>query len=131
MNLQIEHDDIDFHQLVERSLNSFWILDRNCTILYCNRACLLLLKAISSSDILYKHMSEFLPSEFHAVCKEQLSRVWKNKAETMELIEAKMIRKDGEMIDVEARIAPYYLNNKLYAQVLSRILPIAKRPKSF
>ncbi|PLT35116.1 nitrogen regulation protein NR(II) [Bacillus sp. V5-8f] len=118
MNLQIECDDIDFHQLVERSLNSFWILDGDCKILYCNNACLTLLKATSSSDILFKNMHEFVPHELHATCKERLLTVLEKQEESMELAEAKMIRKDGVIIDVEVRIAPYYLKDKVYAQVV-------------
>ncbi|MED4779005.1 PAS domain-containing sensor histidine kinase, partial [Bacillus atrophaeus] len=47
----------------------------------------------------------FLPPYIHDICKERLKRVLE-KQEILELIEAKLIRSDGETIDVEVMIAP-------------------------
>ncbi|MED4437559.1 ATP-binding protein [Priestia megaterium] len=59
----------------------------------------------------------FLPPYIHDICKERLKRVLE-KQEILELIEAKLIRSDGETIDVEVMIAPFYLKDKVFAQVI-------------
>ncbi len=117
MEFQIESKDINFHQLIECSLNSIWIVGSEEKILYSNRACLKLLKLDSPEDILYKKFCVFLHPDIHDSCKEQVKRVLK-KQKKIELIESKMIRSDGETIDVEVRIAPFYLENKILAQII-------------
>lgn len=76
-----------------------------------------LLKLSSPEDILYKNLYIFLPPNIHDICKERLKKVLE-KQEILESIEAKMIRSDAEIIDVEVRTAPYLLKDKVYAQVI-------------
>ncbi|MCM3587827.1 ATP-binding protein [Mesobacillus maritimus] len=117
MNLKIQSLDIDFHQLIENSLNAILILGKEGEILYCNKACLKLLKVASPDDILYKNLCVFLPLDFHPICKERLRKVMKEQ-EILKSIEAKMIKSDAEIIDVEVKTAPYLLKGKVYAQVI-------------
>ncbi|HZG73121.1 MAG TPA: ATP-binding protein [Chondromyces sp.] len=117
MKLKIQSIDIDFHQLIEHSLNSIWIIGEEGKIVYCNKACLELLKLASPEEILYKDLYIFLPPDIHDSCKERLKRVLENQ-EVLELAEAKMVRNDGEVIDVEVKTAPFYLKDKVFAQVI-------------
>ncbi|MDT8863053.1 ATP-binding protein [Alkalihalobacillus sp. MEB130] len=117
MKLKIQSIDIDFHQIVENSLNAIWILGTEGEILYFNKACMKLLKLTSPEDILSKKLYTFLPPDIHAPCKERLIKVIETQA-ILESIEAKMIRSDGEVIDVEVRTVPYHLKGKVYAQVI-------------
>jgi two-component system, sporulation sensor kinase A len=113
---QIGKIDIEFHQLVEFSLNSIWIVGADGEILYCNKACLGLLKLMNPKDIINKKIWSFLQPSFHNEGKERLNSVIENQEQFK--TEIKMIRSDGEIIDVEAMTAPFYLENKLFAQVI-------------
>ena len=61
-----------------------------------------LLKLASSKDILYKNLYVFLPLDLHDSCKKWLKRIIETQ-QISELLEAKMIRGDGETIDVEVK----------------------------
>jgi len=76
-----------------------------------------LLNLTSSKDILYRNFYGFLHFDFHSISKERLKRVIE-KQEIVELLEQKMIRGDGEIIDIEVMAAPFYLEGKVLAQVI-------------
>ena len=116
LNLKIQSNDIDFHQLIEHSLNTILIVGQEGKIFYCNKGCMELLKLASSKDILYKNLYDFLPLNIHDICKKWLKRIIETQ-QISEILEAKMIRGDGETIDVEVRIAPFYLECKVFAQI--------------
>ena len=96
---KIESNNIDFHQLVEHSLNSIWIIRPDKKILYCNKSSLELLKLASPKDILYKSLYAFIPPDTQDSSKELLKRILE-KQEIAKLAEAKMIKSDRETIDV-------------------------------
>lgn len=109
--------NIDFHQLIENSLNAILILGKQGIVLYCNKACMKLLKVISLEDIINKELYNFIPPYIHPICKERLNNVLENQV-TINCIEAKMIRTDKEIIDVEVRTAPIQLEGHVFAQVI-------------
>ena len=124
---KIESNNIDFHQLVENSLNSIWLVGQKGEILFCNKACLNLLKLASSEDILYKSLYNFLPPASYGSCKERLKGILENQ-EVTQLAEQKMIKSDGEIIDVSVMGVPYYLNDRIVAQMV--IQDITNRKKA-
>ncbi|HZG73315.1 MAG TPA: ATP-binding protein [Chondromyces sp.] len=117
MKSKIHSIDIDFHQLIKYSLNAIWIIGEEGKVLYCNKACLELLQLPSLEDILDKNLYDFLTPDFHDLCRERLKRVLE-KQEILEIIEERFIRSDGVVIDVEVRTAPFYLKDKVLAQVI-------------
>ncbi|WP_257984465.1 PAS domain-containing protein [Neobacillus cucumis] len=116
MILEINSKPIDFHQLVERSLNSILIVGATGEILYCNKACLDLLNIKSTTDIIFKNVCQFIHPPFHKICMERLTKVFLNQ-ETINT-EVKMIRNNGEIIDIESIAAPFYLENQVFAQII-------------
>ncbi|MFJ8236305.1 nitrogen regulation protein NR(II) [Ureibacillus sp. NPDC094379] len=122
----VESVDIDFHQLIENSLNAILILEKEGKVLYCNRACLNLLKLDSIESILYKHLHNFVPSYIHNICKKRLKNVLEKQV-VIEGVEEKMIRSDGEIIDVKVRTVPLHLENRIYAQVVIQDITQRKR----
>lgn len=113
----IESFHIDFHQLIENSLNSIFILGEEGKIYYCNKASLKLLKLTSFEEILHNSLYNFIPTYIHVVCKERLNNVL-HKQQAIDYIEAQMIRKDGEIIDVEVKTTPLKMGEEYYAQVV-------------
>ncbi|MGZ4162351.1 MAG: two-component system sensor histidine kinase NtrB [Neobacillus sp.] len=116
MKLHLESKEIDFHQLVENSLNSIWIVGPEGKILYCNKACLELFKLKTSKDIISKDMWLFLHPDFHDKSKERLRRILVNH-EVLKTTELKMMKSNGEEIDVEVMSVPFFINNQVFAQV--------------
>lgn len=129
LKTRIESNDIDFHQLIENSLNSILLVGQKGEILYCNKACLHLLKLDSSKDILYKSWYTFLHSDFHARFKERLTRMLE-KQEVAKPAERKMIKRDREIIDVSIMGVPFYLGDKIVAQVIIQDITNRKRAET-
>jgi two-component system, sporulation sensor kinase A len=123
---KIQSNNIDFHQLVENSLNSIWLVGEKGEILYCNKACLNLLKLASSKDILYKSFYTFIPPAAHASSKEILKGILQ-KQEVAKLAEEKMIKSDGEVIDVAVMGVPFHLKDKIVAQFIIQDITNRKR----
>ena len=113
----IESFQIDFHQLIDNSLNSIFILGEEGKIYYCNKASLKLLKLTSFEELLHNSLYNFIPTYIHVVCKERLNNVLHNQ-QSIDGIEAQMIRKDGEIIDVEVKTSPLKMGEVNFAQVV-------------
>jgi two-component system, sporulation sensor kinase A len=110
-------ENIDFHQLVENSFNSIWIVGEDRTILYCNRAGLQLLNFASMEDILYKNINLFLPTDLHDLCNEAITKVIEKK-EIIEGMDIKIIKNHGEFADVELMTFPFYFEDKVLVQII-------------
>jgi two-component system, sporulation sensor kinase A len=117
LDFQFDSQGTDFRQIVENSLNAIWILSHDGNILYCNKACIDLLKIETSKDIFSKKAWNFLHPDFHDIGKERLKKILFNK-EKLETIEVQMITSDGEVIFVELKSVPFYKDNKVFAQVI-------------
>ena len=130
MKSEIHPNDINFHQLIEHSLNSIWLVEKKGKVLYCNKACLDLLKLASSKDILYKSFYTFLHPDFYASCKDRLTRIME-KQEVAKLAEEKMITSDGEVIDVSVMGVPLFKRQDRCSSHYSRHYKSKKSRESF
>jgi two-component system sporulation sensor kinase A len=110
--------DIDFHQMVDNSLNTFLIIERDKTIIYCNRPGLELLN-LSIEDIRYKNVCCFIPNDQHCICEELIEEVFEKK-EMIKPRDIKIKKYDGEILEVELMCFPYLINGNVFAQVIIR-----------
>jgi two-component system sporulation sensor kinase A len=117
LDFQFDSQGTDFRQIVENSLNAIWILSEDGKILYCNNACIDLLKITTRKGIFSKKSWQFLHPDFHDIGKERLKRVLINR-ENLETTEVKMITSDGEVIFVELKSVPFYKGSNVFAQVI-------------
>lgn len=109
----------DFQQIIEGSLDTNLILDDR-TVVYANEAIVSLLGLENKANIVGKSFDLFLHPDFHPVCKERLHHV-REKNGVAPLMEQKMVRLDGTIIDVEIMAIPYHhYNDKKMAQVVIR-----------
>jgi two-component system, sporulation sensor kinase A len=116
----------DFRQIVEASLTTNLILEDR-TVVYSNQAGVKLLGLTKIDDILGKDFDEFLHPEFHEICKERLKTVTEKNG-IAELMEQKLIRTDGRIIDVEIMAIPYYHHNRTtLAQIVIRDITEKKK----
>jgi two-component system sporulation sensor kinase A len=116
--------DIDFHQMVDNSLNTFLIIDREKNILYCNRPGLELLN-LSLEDILYKSVCCFIPDDQHCICEQLIEEVFEKK-ETIKPRDIKIKIKGGETVEVEVMCFPYLIKGHVFAQIIIRDISYRK-----
>jgi PAS domain S-box-containing protein len=78
---------------------------------FVNNAALNLLKYENYSDILGKEVMNYVHEDYHKIIIDRMNKVYKEGI-TTDLIEIKLIAKDGEIIDVETKSSPYVLKDK-------------------
>nr|WP_263327432.1 ATP-binding protein [Neobacillus sp. Marseille-Q6967] len=115
--MKLTNERIDFHQLVENSLNSIWLVGEDRTILYCNKAGLQLLNYQSMEDVINKSIYLFLPKKIHSLCNSGLTRVMEFK-DVIDRLDITILKNHGELAEVELMAVPYYSGDKVFAQVI-------------
>jgi two-component system, sporulation sensor kinase A len=113
----MSRQNIDYHQLIENSLNSVWLVNEDQRIFYCNKAGMQLLNFDSIEHILNKNITLFLPPGIHDLCINGISGVIENQ-NVIERMEIKIIKNHGEFAEVEITAFPYFFDNKVFAQVI-------------
>ncbi|MBB6452336.1 two-component system sporulation sensor kinase A [Salirhabdus euzebyi] len=117
------NNELDFVQVVNNSMSATIILNDN-GIIFANPYCYELLGYKDTETLIWQ---EILHPEFHDICKERLLKVFTNK-QTVHVMEQKMIRNDGEIIDVEVFATPYIdKSGEVYAQIHFRDITKRKR----
>ncbi|UUZ79213.1 PAS domain S-box protein [Paenibacillus sp. P26] len=115
--------NLDFYQMVKYSLDSYFVLQDH-QVIYVNQAGFDLLGLKYPEQIIGVTFHRFLHPDYHESFNRRLEMVVKGKA--TELSEKRMIRTDGELIDVEVMAAPYILDNQILAQVIVRNISARK-----
>ncbi|WP_226036796.1 ATP-binding protein [Aquibacillus saliphilus] len=110
--------NLDFHQLVENSMNGIIVID-NEEIIYINKTTMEILAIPESERIIGENILEFLHPDYKSSSKERL-RVVKEDNRAVDLMEQKVRKFDGEVIDIAVVTAPYYLDGKTLTQVTFR-----------
>jgi two-component system sporulation sensor kinase A len=121
------NSELDFSQLVKYSLDTIFVL-QDCKVIYVNQAAFDLLGLKYPDQIIGVEFDHFLHPIFHDIFHERLERV--GKGEVTELMEQKMIKSDGEMIDVEVMAAPYIVDHQTLAQIRVRDITMRKNTES-
>ncbi|MFC0213298.1 histidine kinase dimerization/phospho-acceptor domain-containing protein [Paenibacillus chartarius] len=116
--------DLDYDQLLKYSLEAIFLL-QNRKVIYVNQTGFNLLGLSYPDEIIGVDINRFLHPDYHGICNEQFAQIKSTEASEMKLIEQKMIRSDGESIDVVAAAAPYYLGGDMLIQL--RVLDSTKR----
>ncbi|MFA9558884.1 nitrogen regulation protein NR(II) [Evansella sp. AB-rgal1] len=115
-NQRITAEELDFKQVVDHSLNAKLIID-GTNVLYVNNACLDMLKVDEEMLIANGYKSYFHP-DYQEKYENSVARALEGKR--VELMEQKMIRSDGSLIDVEVVCAPFYNKGTTLVQVIIR-----------
>ena len=113
-----EETDFDFRKLIESSLNANLLL-KDRTIIFINQAGLDLFGVRKKEDIIGLSLDQYLHPDYHDICRERLRKVTKAH-EIAPLMEQKVIRKTGEIIDVEIMANPYVHANQTFPYITIR-----------
>ncbi|MFA5348547.1 MAG: PAS domain S-box protein [Methanoregula sp.] len=114
-----------YRQLVEQSPDAI-IVHKTGRIIYANPACIRLLGAQSSGDLVGQPVLNFVHSDFRHTVIERV-RLMTEKKEPVALLEEKFLRLDGTAVDVDVAAIPIVFENEPAIQVTFRDITERKR----
>ncbi|SDZ63400.1 two-component system, sporulation sensor kinase A [Evansella caseinilytica] len=126
MNLkktEVTENELDFKQIVDHSLNAKIITD-GTNVIYINQACLNMLQVGKQAFIQNGFLHYFHPA-CQEKCNQRIQRVLAGRQ--AELAEQKIVRTDGEVLDVEVMCAPFYNNGHTLVQIVVREITERKK----
>lgn len=120
--LTLSKASLDFYQLMKYSLDSCFVLHDH-KVVYINQAGFDLLGLKYPEQVIGESFYRFVHADYYDLCGKQLQQVI--AGETSEIMEQRMVKSDGELIDVEILAAPYVSDNNTLVQV--RVRDITER----
>ncbi|MBK9391183.1 MAG: PAS domain S-box protein [Bacteroidetes bacterium] len=114
-----------YRTLIEVSLDAIFINQDN-KITYINSSGLKLLGAEKPEQILGKSPFDIFHPDFHKIIRKRIKDMIE-KNSTADLIEEKIIRLDGVVVDVEVAATPFVFRNKKALQVILRDITQRKK----
>lgn len=108
--------ELDYDQLVKYSLEAIFVL-QHWKVIYVNQTGFNFLGLSYPDEIIGVDIRHFLHPDDHGVFIEQFSNISNMNSAPVELVEQKMIRKDGEFIDVVIAAAPYVMGHETLIQL--------------
>jgi two-component system cell cycle sensor histidine kinase/response regulator CckA len=111
-------------RLVEFSPDAMFI-NRTNTIAFANQPCLKLFGATAPDQVLGRSVFDFIHPDFHAIVKERIRLL--ESGRPVPLSEAKVIRLDGTLVDVETSAAPFVEDGVPAIQVVFRDISDRKK----
>ena len=121
----LRESEEQYRSLVEQSPDAI-IVHTTGRVVYANPACIRLLGAQSSGDLVGQPVLNFVHPDFRHTVIERF-RVMTEKKEPVALLEEKFLRLDGTTIDVDVAAIPVVFENKLSVQVTFRDITGRKR----
>jgi PAS domain S-box-containing protein len=101
----LRQSEIRYRALIENAPVAIFI-NRQDRVVLANTACLKLFGATSTEQLLGKSPFELFHPDYHEVIRERIRRL-RDFGQVMPMIEEKIIRLDGHVVDVEATAAPF------------------------
>ncbi|WP_462409962.1 PAS domain S-box protein [Neobacillus sp. Marseille-QA0830] len=114
---EIQQREEIYREIVEHSLDAV-VIAKHEQILFANNTAIKLLEAREKSDLIGRNMYDFLVSDFHDIIDKRVKQV--ETGNTVEFIEAKLVRFDGEIIDVEVKAIPAIYQNEPARHIIIR-----------
>lgn len=114
-----------YRQIVELSPDAICI-ESGGIVAFANRACAALLGVETAAEIVGKEVIDFIHPDSLENAQQRKRQVRETDNPT-QMLEAKLIRVDGTVIDVEGVAGPFLFNGKLATQLLMREITERKR----
>ncbi|MBX2977568.1 MAG: PAS domain S-box protein, partial [Ignavibacteriaceae bacterium] len=118
IELAVKESEEKYRTLIEVSREAIFI-NYNDKIVYLNPTAVILLGAENEDQIIGKSPFEIFHSDFHETIRERIIRMLE-KNESVPLIEEKIIRLDGKLVDVEVSATPFLYRGEQAIQVVLR-----------
>lgn len=114
-----------YRTLVESSIDAI-LLNEGNSITYLNGAALKLLGAESSEQVIGRSPFEIFHSDYHLIIRNRISQMLE-VGKSVPLIEEKIVRLDGRVLDVEVAATPFKYRGGLAILVVARDISARKR----
>jgi PAS domain S-box-containing protein len=116
--------EVRYRKLVENAPDAIYVY-REGRVVLANRACQRLFGASAPEQLLGKTPFDLFHPDFHEVIRQRLNRMH-DTGEAVPLIEEKIIRLDGQTVDVEVAAVPYPDQGKTGIHVVLRDISARK-----
>jgi PAS domain S-box-containing protein len=123
---KLQESEEKYRTLVEISQDAIFINQDN-KIIYLNNAAMKLFAAENKEQIIGKSPFEFFHPDYHDIIKERIKTIV-NTADTVPLLEEKIIDLKGKEVDVEVVAMPFVKKGQTFVQVVLR--DISERKKT-
>ena len=117
-----------YRQLVERTPNGI-LIHVDGQIVYANATSAKMLGSAKAEDLVGKHLLDFVHPDYQKVVKGRVKQLVDNKKE-VPLIEEKLVRLDGTVIDAEVTAIPFVFENRNAVQVVFNDITERKRAEA-
>jgi len=124
MEESLRRSEDRYRSLVEMSPDALFINIGN-RVVYVNPAALRLFAASSPDQLVGKTPFELIHPRYHEIIRERIEH--QLTGETAPLIEEKIVRRDGAVVDVEVAAAPFMTDEGMAIQVILRDITERKR----
>ena len=115
---RLSRSEARYRVLVENSPDAI-LLNQQGRISFVNNACVRLLRAQSTADLVGKSVFDIADPEFHDVIRQRVGRMAQTHV-VLPPTEQRLIRADGTTVDVEILSMPFETENGVVIQVTAR-----------
>jgi PAS domain S-box-containing protein len=124
---QLRQNERTYSKLIELLPDGIFIL-HNGKYVYANKALVNILNAKSENELIGEHKDKFSKTvyEYEEVVFDEINKVIKHK-ETIPYIEDRIVRHDGQIIDLELSIMPFEVIGDGYVLVIARDITEKKK----
>lgn len=95
------------------------IIHTNSVVQYINSACMKLLCAKSAKEILGRSVFDFIHQDYQSIAKMRFEQIYAQR-KPLKIIEERLVRLDGGIVDVEVISIPIVFKNELSVQTVTR-----------
>ncbi len=124
-NAQLEVSERKYRDIVDLLPHTVYIQQEGKIVLI-NPSGLRLLGATKADQIIGKNVLEIIHPDYHDLVKERIRKL-REEGIPAGMIEEKLVRLDGSVVDVEIAAVPFMLNGKPAAQVLAHDISARKQ----
>ncbi|MFZ4402212.1 MAG: PAS domain S-box protein, partial [Bacteroidales bacterium] len=117
-DLALKESENKYRELVENSPDAIVIYTKGI-IVFANNQCLQLIGASNKEELLNKPILQFAHPDYHDIIKERMNKITAAGI-VLPLIDEKLIRLDGSVVDVEIKSISILHENKLSVQLIIR-----------
>ena len=121
----LKDSEIKYRQLIENSPDAIAIYAAG-EIVMVNKECLHLMRAKSECDLIGRSVIEFVHPDYRQIVAERMSQVTTD-GEALPILEEKLIRLDGSVVDIEAKSMLILYENKSAVQLSIRDITERKK----
>lgn len=125
IELELQESEERYRKLIELSPDAICVYSSG-KLVYLNKQCVKLVGAETDEEIIGTDILSYVHPDYKEIVKERSLKTLINK-EILPVIEEKLIRLDGEIIDAEVTASPIIYNNKSSIQVIIRDITNRKK----